>query len=148
MANSVMISQLPAAPSVAPGMELVGNGKAAAGGAVETQRFPVEQIAAIGFQTPLAVGASRAAALTDVAKWMRITGAFTLTIPADATVAFPIGTTLNGMSVGAAAGSIAAASGVTINGAAGFNKALSGQWASFGLVKVAANTWDAFGSFA
>ena len=61
----------------------------------------------------------------------------TLTVPTNASVAFPIGTEIQVVQQGAGATTIAAAGGVTLNGAG----ALAGQFKSALLYKSATNTW-------
>jgi hypothetical protein len=66
--------------------------------------------------------------------------AITFTIPANASVAFPVGATLIVVQGGAGVITFAAAVGVTLNS----NGALvssNGQWAVCGLQKIATNTW-------
>ena len=70
---------------------------------------------------------------------MNAAGATTLTIPTDATLSFPIGTSLDVLRVGAGAVDIAGASGVTVNATPGLK--LRAQWSSATLIKRAANTW-------
>lgn len=70
---------------------------------------------------------------------MNAAGATTVTIPTDAAVAFPVGTSLDVLRVGAGAVDIAAAGGVTVNATPGLK--LRAQWSSATLIKRAANTW-------
>lgn len=72
--------------------------------------------------------------------------ATTLTIPADATLNFPVGTTLDIIRTGSGAVAIAGASGVTVNATPGLN--LRAQWSSATLLKRAANTWLVYGDLA
>lgn len=67
----------------------------------------------------------------------------TLTVPADSTLNFPVGTTLDVIQTGAGQVTIANAVGVTINATPGLK--LRTQWSSATLLKRAANTWLAFG---
>jgi hypothetical protein len=69
--------------------------------------------------------------------------AMTLTIPADATLNFPIGTSLDVLQTSTGQVTIAGASGVTVNSTPGLK--LRTQWSSVTLFKRAANTWVAFG---
>jgi hypothetical protein len=73
-------------------------------------------------------------------------GATTLTIPTDATVNFPVGTTLDVLQTGAGQVTIAGASGVTVNSTPGLK--LRAQWSSVTLLKRAANSWVVFGDTA
>lgn len=67
----------------------------------------------------------------------------TLTIPTDATLNFPVGTTLDIIQTGAGQVTIAGANGVTVNATPGLK--LRTQWSSATLLKRSANTWLAFG---
>ena len=69
--------------------------------------------------------------------------ATTLTIPADSTVNFPVGTTLDIIQTGAGQVTVAGAGGVTVNATPGLK--LRAQWSSATLLKRAANTWLVFG---
>lgn len=69
--------------------------------------------------------------------------ATTLTIPSDATLNFPVGTTLDVIQTGAGQVTIAGAGGVTVNATPGLK--LRTQWSTVTLLKRAANTWLAFG---
>ena len=85
------------------------------------------------------------AALTERDTIIEISNASakTLTVPADSTLNFPVGTTLDVIQTGAGQVTIAAAGGVTINATPGLK--LRTQWSSATLLKRAANTWLAFG---
>lgn len=84
-------------------------------------------------------------ALTDDGKMveMNVGSANNLTVPADNTVNFPIGTSIDILQVGAGQTTIVAASGVTINRATGLK--LRAQWSAATIIKRAANTWVAVG---
>jgi hypothetical protein len=69
--------------------------------------------------------------------------AVTLTIPADSSVNYPVGTTLDIIQTGAGQVTVAGAGGVTVNGTPGLK--LRTQWSSATLLKRAANTWLIFG---
>jgi hypothetical protein len=69
--------------------------------------------------------------------------ATTVTIPTDATLNFPVGTTLDIIQTGAGQVTIAGASGVTVNATPGLK--LRAQWSSATLLKRAANSWLVFG---
>jgi hypothetical protein len=69
--------------------------------------------------------------------------ASTLTVPDNATVAFPVGTTIEGAQLGVGQVTITPAAGVTVNGAPGLK--LADQYATFGLLKLATDTWLAYG---
>lgn len=69
--------------------------------------------------------------------------AVTLTVPADNSVNFPVGTEVRVLQTGAGQITLTPASGVTINATPGLK--LRAQWSSANLVKRAANTWVALG---
>lgn len=93
-------------------------------------------------------GTTYTLALTDAAHLVTMNNAAanTLTIPANATVAFPVGTALTVGQRGAGVTTIDAAAGVTLNGVSGGQGDISAQWATVLLVKVATDTWEAWGS--
>lgn len=69
--------------------------------------------------------------------------AATLTIPADSTVNYPVGTTLDVIQTNSGQVTIAGAGGVTVNATPGLK--LRTQWSSATLLKRASNTWLVFG---
>jgi Major tropism determinant N-terminal domain len=69
--------------------------------------------------------------------------ATTLTIPADADVNYPVGTTLDILQTSTGQVTIAGANGVTVNATPGLK--LRTQWSSATLMKRAANTWVVYG---
>jgi hypothetical protein len=73
------------------------------------------------------------------------TTATTITIPADATTAFPVGTELHIHQDGTGAVTVAADSGVTMRKHANFSNVLLGQYATATVKKTAANEWRLFG---
>jgi len=77
--------------------------------------------------------------LIEVAK----STATTITIPTDATLNFPIGTSLDILQTSTGQVTIAGASGVTVNATPGLK--LRTQWSSATLFKRAANTWVVYG---
>jgi len=72
----------------------------------------------------------------------------TVTIPANATVAYPGGTVLAFAQVGVGLVTVVGAAGVTINGATPGDVDSAGQYASFALVQVAPDVWLASGGLA
>lgn len=74
---------------------------------------------------------------------MNVGTANNLTVPADNTVNFPIGTSIDILQVGAGQTTIVATSGVTINRSTGLK--LRAQWSAATIIKRAANTWVAIG---
>ena len=71
--------------------------------------------------------------------------AVTVTVPLNASVAFPIGSTIDLEQTGSGVVSVAGEAGVTVNKPAGRTAATLGQYAVIRLRKVALNTWTLFG---
>ena len=88
--------------------------------------------------------------LTDADKLVTLDNgaAITLTVPTNASVAFPVGTVVAGAQLGAGLVSIAGATGVTINGVTPGDEASAGQWSTWSLTKLATDTWLASGGLA
>ena len=74
--------------------------------------------------------------------------AVSVTVPLNASVAFPIGSTIDLEQTGAGQVAVAAEAGVTINKPAGYTAATASQFAVVRLRKVALNTWTLFGELA
>lgn len=89
--------------------------------------------------------ASYTLVLTDKNKLVEISNAAanTLTVPANASVAFPTGSQVHFVQTGAGQTTLTPDAGVTINGTPGLK--LRTQWSSATLIKRATNTWVAFG---
>jgi len=71
---------------------------------------------------------------------MNVASANTLTIPTNASVAFPVGTQIIVLQTNTGQTTIAPAGGVTLNSKDAKNK-LTGRWAGATLIKRATNTW-------
>lgn len=86
-------------------------------------------------------------ALTDANTFQLCTAGagMNLTVPANATVAFPVGTEIDVFQEGAGQVTFVAAVGVTINSDSG-NLKLSAQYVGASLKKTATNTWALVGS--
>jgi hypothetical protein len=69
--------------------------------------------------------------------------ALTLTVPTNATVAWPVGTSIDILQTGAGQVTIAAGAGVTVNGTPGLK--LRTQWSGVTLFKRATDTWVVYG---
>jgi hypothetical protein len=91
-------------------------------------------------------GTTYTLALTDVAKVVSLTNgsAITLTIPTNATTAFPVGTQILLYQGGAGQVTIGGA-GVTIR-SQGSKLKINGQYGVAGLLKIATDEWVAFGN--
>jgi hypothetical protein len=89
--------------------------------------------------------ASYSIVITDIGQIveMNVGTANNLTVPADNTVNFPIGASIDILQVGAGQTTIVATAGVTINRSTGLK--LRAQWSAATLIKRAANTWVAIG---
>ena len=87
-------------------------------------------------------------ALTDANDYIRCTNTsdLTITIPTDASVAFPIRTQIQIIRAGTGQVTFAPISGVTINKAEGLK--IAAQYKSVVLTKVSSNTWDLVGALA
>lgn len=90
-------------------------------------------------------GTSYTLALTDAPKFVTMTNASasTLTVPPNASVAFPVGTMIDGAQLGAGQVTLTPGAGVTINGTPGLK--VAAQYGTFGLLKTATNVWLAYG---
>ncbi len=87
--------------------------------------------------------ASRTLALADKGAIVEMTSASanTVTIPDEATVDFPVGTLVNITQAGAGTTTIAAATGVTLNGVSAGATDMDGRWAGAALYKRGADAW-------
>lgn len=103
-------------------------------------------LAASEITTNAQTGTSYTLVLADKGKLVELNNAaaISLTIPTNASVAFPIGTKIDLLQTGAGQVTIAAGSGVTINSKDG-NLNLTGQWSAATLVKRATDTWVLIG---
>lgn len=77
---------------------------------------------------------------------MSVASGHNLTVPTNANVAFPVGTTITVLQTGAGQTTIAGQSGVTINATPGLK--LRAQWSSATLIKRDTDTWVALGDLA
>lgn len=94
-------------------------------------------------------GTSYTLALTDVAKVVSLTNAagITLTVPTNASVAFPIGTQILLYQGGAGQVTIAGDSGVDVR-SQGTKLKIAGQYGVAGILKIDTDEWVAFGNLA
>jgi hypothetical protein len=94
-------------------------------------------------------GTSYTLALTDVAKVVSLSNAagITLTVPTNASVAFPIGTQILLYQGGAGQVTIAGDSGVDVR-SQGAKLKIAGQYGVAGLLKIDTDEWVAFGNLA
>jgi hypothetical protein len=102
--------------------------------------------APINLSTSAQIG-SYTLVLTDAYKIVEVddASANTLTVPDNASVAFPTGTQITVVQTGAGQTTLAGAAGVTVNSKDG-NLNIAGQWASATLIKRATDTWVAIGN--
>lgn len=112
---------------------------------VNSRKATVAQMIAAGLIADVAL--DRILALTDAGQYIRRDNAAanTITVPTNATVAFPLGTEIHIRQAGAGKVTIAAQGGVTLLPAAA---AIRAQHSVLTLKKVAADTWDVFGDLA
>jgi hypothetical protein len=112
--------------------------------------MPIQNVLG-GFERPiLTVSAARTLGLNDANTFLLCTGAtaFTVTVPADATTNFEIGTEFDITQDGTGAITIAAATGVSIfriGSTATTGHILMGQYAVAMLKKISANSWRIYG---
>lgn len=88
--------------------------------------------------TTVLADANRNAFLT-----MSNAAASTLTIPPNSSVAYPVGSEIEGGQLGAGQVTLTPGAGVTINATPGLK--IAAQYGTFGLVKLATDTWLAYG---
>lgn len=90
---------------------------------------------------------NRTLALSDVDQYLQCTDTVntTLTVPANATVAFPIDTIIHHRTAGAGKVTVTAATGVVLNPPFGQTLVTPGDGATISLKKVAADEWDVIG---
>lgn len=105
-----------------------------------------DKVLAINAQT----GTTYTLVLSDAGKLVTLTNgsAITLTVPTNASVAYPVGTVIAVAQLGAGLVTVAGASGVTINGVTPGDDDLAGQWATASLTKLATDTWLLSGGLA
>ena len=103
------------------------------------------KISTIKLVTPSSQSASYTLVLGDAAKMVEMNNASAnnLTVPPNSSVAFPVGTVIDVLQIGAGQTTIVAGAGVTINNAIGLK--LRAQWSAATLIKRATNTWVAIG---
>lgn len=110
-----------------------------------------DDIPAINAQTGTAYTLALADAKPNAFLTLSNSGAITLTVPLEAAVAFPVGAEVKFAQIGAGLVTVTGENGdndATVNPAAGGTLALSGQYASGTLRKIAANTWLLTGDLA
>lgn len=113
-----------------------------------SKKVATREIAKFGYQDIVTEAtAARTLSNSDVGAWVRFTSgsAVRLTVPPNSSVAFAIGTSMNGIQAGAGQISVAAGVGVTVNKPTGYNAKTRAQGAAFCLIKVATDAWDLIG---
>jgi hypothetical protein len=104
------------------------------------------QIAQIPFlATNAQTGTTYTTVLADQGKMVELNNAsaITLTVPTNASVAYPTGTQINLLQTGAGQVTVAGAGGVTVNATPGLK--LRAQWSSATLLKRGTDTWVLLG---
>jgi RNase P/RNase MRP subunit p29 len=114
---------------------VVHNGSTAGGFPLAKENFPTNS------QT----GTTYTLVLADNGKIVELsnTAAIALTVPTNATVAFPIGVQIQLLQTNTGQVTVAGTSGVTVNASPGLK--IRGQWSSATLVKRATDTWVLLG---
>ncbi len=94
------------------------------------------------------VGAAHTLTLDQAGAWLEVshTSTSTLTVPANADVAFDVGTMIEGAQAGAGTVNIVGAAGVTVTPAANQDATTAAAGAVFGLKKIDTNVWRVFGN--
>ena len=95
-------------------------------------------------------GTAHTLELIDIGSILETSGAspVTVTIPAEASVPFEIGTLINITQKGSGVATIAAGAGVTLNGVLAGSVALDGPWSGAALTKRGADEWVIQGALA
>lgn len=116
------------------------NGKSGA-----TEVFKVDYLGRVKGQTAIntQTGTTYTLSLTDKSTIVEMNNASAnvLTIPANATVALPIGTTITVTQYGAGLTTVTGATGVTVNGVSAGSKATTGKYQGLALYKRATDEW-------
>jgi hypothetical protein len=88
-------------------------------------------------------GTSYTLALADKGRivTMNNASANVLTIPANSAVAFPLGTIINVIQIGAGETAIESATGVSLNGVSAGDGAIGSRWQGAALTKIGTDTW-------
>jgi hypothetical protein len=107
----------------------------------KTLTSPTINGAIINLTTNAQIGTTYTLVLDDNGKIVEMNNgsANTLTVPLNATVAYPVGAQINVLQTGAGQTTVVATSGVTINATPGLK--LRTQWSSATLIKRATDTW-------
>jgi hypothetical protein len=90
-------------------------------------------------------GTSYTLVIGDLGKFVTMTNASasTLTVPPNSSVAFPVGTCIEGAQLGAGQVTLTPGSGVTLNATPGLK--VAAQYGTFGILKTATDTWVCYG---
>lgn len=113
---------------------------------VDTLRAVLVAAVTINAQT----GATYTLVLADAGALVTLSNGspITLTVPTNASVAYPIGTVIGIAQLGGGLVSVEGATGVTINGVTPGDAELTGQYATASLTKLATDTWLLSGGIA
>jgi len=108
----------------------------------------LNNVSGAGILANIQTGTAYAPVLTDAGKLITLSNAaaITMTIPANTSVAFPVGTVLNLLQLGAGQVTVAITADTLLS--KGGKVALTGQYSPATLVKTAATTWVLFGDLA
>jgi len=141
------------ARTITAGTGLTGGGDLSANRSLALSAGSIASLALADAAAPKLVaenaqtGTSYTLVLADAGKLVTMNNASAnvLTIPANASVAFPIGTVINVEQLGAGVTSITAGSGVTLNGVSTGTGAISTRWSGVSLWKRNTNEWTVMG---
>lgn len=122
------------------GRMTAGNGLSSTGNALSVD---LEVVSAVTRTVEADTSTALTLALTNAGNvvTMNNAAANVVTIPANATVAVPVNSQVDGMMLGVGVTSITAAAGVTLNGVVAGTAAISAQYAGWTLLKVATDEW-------
>jgi hypothetical protein len=122
------------------GNDITGNGNIDITGTIEANGVPVAyRDVTINAQT----GTTYTLALTDGGREVTMDNGSsnTLTVPTDASVAFPVGTQIAVRQLGSGVTTVDGDTGVTVNGVSGGGAAILARYQGVSLLKVASDTW-------
>jgi hypothetical protein len=129
-----------AGASVSDALDALDTDLATAEGTIATQGTTLTTKADVNFTINTQTGTTYTLVLSDAGKLIDMSnaGAIALTIPANATVAFPVGTIITVLQAGAGQVTVGITTD-TLNGRNGLKTA--GQWAVITLIKRTSTTW-------
>lgn len=111
------------------------------------KKVQIGNLPASGASVNAQTGTTYTLALSDAnnALTMNNASANTLTIPTNASVAFPVGTVISIIQLGAGTTTVTGDTGVSVNGTSAGSADLSAQHSAVSLLKIATNSWNLSG---